>query len=66
MIPKERRRFGMDEVCCSMVMNWSNSDTVFGEKNYTTCSTQLFFWWLTCLLAMRFTYQFVFLLRAVL
>jgi hypothetical protein len=56
----------MDELCCGMVMKWRDSDTVFGEKGYTTCSTQLFLWRFTCLLAMRFTYQFVFLLRAML
>ena len=54
----------MDEVCCGMVMNWRDSDTVFGEKGCTTCSTQLFLWWLTCLLAMEFIYQFVAVLCA--
>jgi hypothetical protein len=56
----------MDEVCCGMVMNWRDRDTVSGEKSYTTCSTQLFFWWLTRLSAMEFTYQFDFLLRVIL
>jgi hypothetical protein len=49
----------MGEVCCSMVMNWRDSDTVSGEKGCTLCTTQFFFWWLTCLLAMEFIYQSV-------